>query len=107
MRVGRQRLDIGPGLDLESAGPGLVLAVHVGPRGSRRSGALDELAEVAEAAPSRQCIVPEKATGGVGQRVAPLVGIAARKAAEGPLQVIGDVGLVHPLMAVGAQDAAA
>ena len=68
---------------------------------------LDELAVVAERLLAGQGVVPEEAAGGEGERVAALVGIAAREAAERLLQVVGDVGLVDPLMAVGAEHAAA
>jgi hypothetical protein len=52
-------------------------------------------------------VVPDEAGGGVGEGVAAPVGIAAGEAAESFFDVAGDVGFVGPLVAVGAEDAAA
>src|SRR5262249_28266821 len=52
-------------------------------------------------------VVPQKAARRKRERVAPFVGIAAREAAKGLLQVVGDVSLVDPLMPIGAEDATA
>ena len=54
-----------------------------------------------------QDVVPEEAGWGVGHGVAARVGVAAREAAEGFFEVVGDIGFVGPLVAVGAEDAAA
>ena len=58
-----------------------------------------------------QRVVPEEAGGGVGERVglvlAHAVGVAARPAGEGALQVVGADRGRAPLVAVGAEDAGA
>ena len=52
-------------------------------------------------------VVPEETGGGVGHSVAAGVGIAARPAAERLFEIVGGVGFVGPLMAVGTAHAAA
>ena len=54
-----------------------------------------------------QRVVPDETAAGIGHRVAAPVRIAPRPAAERFFDVVGDVRLVRPLVAVGAEHAAA
>src|SRR5436853_626268 len=76
----------------------LVIVVEVSP--GRALGGVrlfrDEFAVDAQGLLVGEGVVPEKAAGRERQRVAAVVGIAAREAAERLLQVVGDVGRVRP-----------
>ena len=109
-----ERFDRGGAGNLDFAAAGEEIVVAIDERGPAlflgvfpADGGPHELAVIADRLVVRQNVVPEEAAGGVGQRVAAGVGIAAREAAEGALQVVGHIGFGGPHMAVGAQYPAA
>jgi hypothetical protein len=81
-----------------------VIAVEVRPAlGLRFKVVADVFAVVAKGALVEECVVPKEAGRRVGERVAAVVGVTAYETAERLLQVIADIRLIDPGVAVGAE----
>ena len=107
MRERLQTGHVGLHVDLHFVRAVLEVGIDIGPLGLRRVGRLAVLAIIAEGFLVQEGVVPQRAGRREGERIASLIGIAAREAAEGAFQVIGDIGGVDPGMAVGARGTAA
>ena len=105
--VRSQGLQLGHGANLEFAPTADEITVNVQKLAIRLDFGAHELTVVAECEPFGQDPVPQESRAGVRERVAAVVRVATGEIAELLFKVVGDVGLIRPLVSVRAQNAAA
>ena len=106
--VGRHLRQVQFGANLNGAAASAKVVINLAKiRISRFNDGLYKLAVIAKREAVIHRVVPDKTRARIGEGIVAVVGIAARKVAERLFQVIGDIGLIGPLVAVGAEHAAA